>query len=66
MSNTTDTFAKEIFQYINDQYGKAIVKNIQSDKHKTTVNKLVESSHRDNNNVAHAANKIVAMLRMNP
>jgi hypothetical protein len=66
MSNTTDTFTKEIFEYISNQYGKTIVKNIQSDKHKITVNRLVESSHRDNDNVSHAANKIVAMLRMNP
>lgn len=66
MSNTTDAFTKEIFEYIGDQYGKAIVKNLQSDKNKTTVTRLVESSHRQNNNVAHAANKIIAMLRMNP
>ena len=62
----SNTFHDQVFDYIRNQYGKNTLKNVQADKHKTTVNKLLESSSTKNDTIEHSANKIIAMLRMNP
>jgi hypothetical protein len=59
-------FANNIFDYIFNQYGKNVLNAVKSDKNKSIVTKLLESSNRQNDEIAHAANKIVAMLRVNP
>ena len=63
---TVEMFNEQVFDYIRNQYGKNTLKNVQADKHKSTVNKLLESSSTKNDSVEHTANKIIAMLRMNP
>lgn len=63
---TVEVFSEQVFDYIRNQYGKNTLKNVQADKHKTTVNKLLESSSTKNDTIEHSANKIIAMLRMNP
>lgn len=60
------SFSNSVFDYINTQYGKDILSIVKSEKNKSVVNKLIESSIRQDNDVVHAANKIVAMLRVNP
>jgi hypothetical protein len=66
MTMTVDTFAEKIFSYIHKQYGKNSLNTVQSASNKIAVDKLIESSKKQNDTVEHAANKIVAMLRMNP
>lgn len=64
--NTVDSFADQIFSYIKRQYGEQTLSNVKSTKHNSIVTKLIESSAINNSNIEHAANKIIAMLRMNP
>lgn len=64
--NKIESFETEIFQYILNQYGKSTLHKIQSDKNKSVVAKLVQSASNQNDSIAHAANKLIAMLRMNP
>lgn len=65
-TSAIEVFSEQIFDYIRNQYGKNILKNVQSDKNRTVLNKIMESSSCQNDTVEHTANKIIAMLRMNP
>lgn len=61
-----ESFGDQIFQYILNRYGTQTLSKIQSEKNKSIVTKVVQSSCNQNDSVEHAANKVVAMLRMNP
>jgi hypothetical protein len=61
-----ESFGNDIYQHILHQYGKTMLSRIQASKHKTLVSKLIDSASNQNDTVEHAANKIIAMLRMNP
>lgn len=64
--NTTTSFVDQVFEYINIQYGKNILKTVQISNNKSVVDKIVTSSMRQEQSVEHTANKIIAMLRVNP
>ena len=61
-----DSFSDEVYGYILSQYGEEMLVRVQSNQNNEIVNKLLESSARDSNDVKHTANKIIAMLRINP
>lgn len=56
----------KIFNYIENQYGSNTLKKVQSQKNKKTVAKLLQFSEQNAESVEHTANKIIAMLRLNP
>lgn len=62
----SNTFPDQVFDYIRNQYGKNTLKLVQSDNHKNLVSKILINSESKNDDVTHTANKIIAMLRMNP
>lgn len=64
--NTTSSFIDQVFEYINAQYGKNTLKTVQINNNKSVVDKIVTSSIRQEDSVEHTANKIIAMLRINP
>ena len=64
--NTTSSFIDQVFEYIKIQYGKNILKTVQINNNKSVVDKIVTSSIRQEQSVEHTANKIIAMLRVNP
>ena len=68
MTNITmvEVFTEQVFDYIRNQYGKNTLKNVQTDKNKSTISKIIQSSSNQSDSVEHTANKIIAMLRMNP
>lgn len=59
-------FAKKIYSYIGSEYGKKVLKNVQSAEHKSVVEKILTSSEKQEDTIQHAGNKIIAMLRLNP
>tara|TARA_Y100000385_G_scaffold280331_1_gene331310 strand:- start:922 stop:1119 length:198 start_codon:yes stop_codon:yes gene_type:complete len=61
-----DSFSEEVYGYILSQYGENMLTRVQSGQNKDTVNKLLESSARNSDDIEHTANKIIAMLRINP
>ena len=61
-----DSFSEEVYGYILSQYGENMLTRVQSGQNKDTVNKLLESSARNSDVIEHTANKIIAMLRINP
>jgi tRNA isopentenyl-2-thiomethyl-A-37 hydroxylase MiaE len=64
--NATMSFSDQIFNFILTQYGKSVLEKIKQETNRTVVNRLVSSSSQENYSVERAANKIVAMLRLNP
>ncbi len=64
--NTTSSFIDQVFEYINAQYGKNTLKTVQINNNKSVVDKIVTSSIRQEDSIEHTANKIIAMLRINP
>ena len=61
-----DSFSEEVYGYILSQYGEAMLTRVKSTQNNETVNRLLESSAKNNDDVSHTANKIIAMLRINP
>lgn len=63
---TQSLFADNILKYISKVYGQSIENSVKSKKHEDVFQRIVVSSEKQNQTVEHAANKIIAMLRMNP
>lgn len=59
-------FVDSVFDYIRNEYGKNILKIVQSDKNQSVVSRVLRSAENQNDNIEHAANKLIAMLRINP
>ena len=62
----TDTFNKSVFNYISTEYGNSTLKKVQTAKNKDKVKHLLEDSRTKSYNADRTANKIIAMLRLNP
>jgi hypothetical protein len=62
----TDTFNKSVFNYISTEYGNSTLKKVQTSKNKHRVKLLLEDSRTKGYDADRTANKIIAMLRLNP
>jgi|TARA_B100001094_G_scaffold186873_1_gene181056 hypothetical protein len=62
----TDTFNKNVFNYISTEYGNSTLKKVQTAKNKDKVKHILEDSRNRDYDTNKAANKIIAMLRLNP
>lgn len=63
---TQSLFADNILKYISKVYGQSVENSVKSKKNEDVFQRIVVSSEKQNQTVEHAANKIIAMLRMNP
>lgn len=66
MMTKVDTFNKNVFNYISTEYGNSTLKKVQTSKNKDRVKYLLEDSRNRNYDTDKTANKIIAMLRLNP
>lgn len=66
MSKTVNTFNKDVFNYISSEYGNSTLKKVQTAKNKDRVKHLLEDSRTRSYEADRTANKIIAMLRLNP
>ena len=66
MSKTVDAFNKNVFNYISNEYGNNTLKKVQTAKNKDRVKHLLEDSRSKSYEADRTANKIIAMLRLNP
>jgi predicted ArsR family transcriptional regulator len=65
MINTVD-FMSDVLAFVQKTYGSNIFNQIAAKQHKALVNKLSEEGLKLNYPVEKTANKIIAMLRVNP
>ena len=61
-----DVFNKNVFNYISTEYGNSTLKKVQTSKNKDKVKQLLEDSRKRDYATDRTANKIIAMLRLNP
>jgi hypothetical protein len=61
-----DIFNKSVFNYISTEYGNSTLKKVQTSKNKDKVKYLLEDSRTRDYCPNKTANKIIAMLRLNP
>jgi|TARA_R100000005_G_C4960131_1_gene177153 hypothetical protein len=61
-----DVFNKSVFNYISTEYGNSTLKKVQTSKNKDKVKHLLEDSRKRDYDTDRTANKIIAMLRLNP
>lgn len=64
--NQIESFGDKIFRYILNHYGNQTLSKVRSEQNKSVVTKVVQSACNQNDTIEHAANKVIAMLRMNP
>jgi hypothetical protein len=65
MSSVVD-FTSEVFAFIETTYGKGCLRNVKGNKNQETVDRILEDSKNKGYCTDRTANKIVAMLRLNP
>lgn len=66
MSTDTASFNKDVFKFIKRTYKENVLTSVQKKEHNTTVDRLLADSLTKEYSVEKTANKIVAMLRLNP
>ena len=66
MMTKIDAFNKDVFNYISEEYGNNILKKVQKSNSKTVVKCILNDSRKHDYPVDKTANKIVAMLKLNP
>lgn len=65
MSTVVD-FDSSVFAFIENTYGKIIAKKVKQKQNNDVVDRILEDSRSKDYSVEKTANKIVAMLRVNP
>ncbi len=65
MSKIVD-FTSEVFAFIETTYGKGCLRSVKSKKNQDIVDRLLQDSQSKEYSTDRTANKIIAMLRLNP
>ncbi len=63
---TTANFTSEVFAYIEQTYDKSTLRKVKNKNNNETVDRILGDSLKKEYSVDKAANKILAMLRLNP
>lgn len=59
-------FNSEVLNFVTENYGSKMLEKVTSKKNKETVNKILTDSKNNSYDIQKTANKIIAMLRINP
>ena len=63
---TTANFTSEVFTYIEQNYNKSLLRKVKQKQNNEVVDKVLADSLNKQYEVSRTANKIIAMLRLNP
>jgi len=63
---TTANFTSEVFAFIEQTYGKAVIKKVKQKKNNDVVDRILSDSLSKEYSFNKTGNKIIAMLRLNP
>jgi hypothetical protein len=63
---TTANFTSEVFAYIEQNYNKSLLRKVKHKQNNEIVDKVLADSLTKQYEVDKTANKIIAMLRLNP
>lgn len=59
-------FSSQVFAFIENTYGKSIIKKVKLKKNKDVVDRILSDSQAKEYAIDRTGNKIIAMLRVNP
>ncbi len=62
----TANFTSEVFAFIEKTYGKSVIKKVKQKNNNDIVDKILADSLSKEYAFDRTANKIIAMLRLNP
>ena len=63
---TTANFTSEVFAYVEQNYSKGLLRKVKQKQNNETVDKILADCLKKQYEVSRTANKIIAMLRLNP
>jgi hypothetical protein len=64
--NKEDKYSEEVYKYILTQYGKIVLKKVQSDKYKSIISKMLKTGMESRNGTERIAKKIITMVKSMP
>ena len=62
----TANFTSEVFAFIENTYNKNLLRKVKNKDNTNTVDRILSDSLSKEYSVEKTANKIIAMLRLNP
>jgi|TARA_B100001094_G_C18056545_1_gene732783 hypothetical protein len=62
----TANFTYEVFAFIENTYGKNVLRKVKNKDNNTVVDNILADSLTKEYDVEKTSNKIIAMLRLNP
>ena len=63
---TVSDFTSEVFAFIENTYGKGVVKKVKLKKNETIVDRILSDSLSKEYDIERTGNKLIAILRLNP
>ena len=61
--NKEDKYSEEVYKYILSQYGKIVLKKVQSDKYKSIISKMLKTGRESRDGTERIAKKIITMIK---
>jgi regulator of sirC expression with transglutaminase-like and TPR domain len=61
-----EIFTNSVYEYVQTTYSEVMLNVIKSEHNVTVVSNVLRSAYSQSDSVEHAANKIIAMLKLNP
>jgi len=62
----TASFTSEVFAFVEQQYNKSLLRKVKHKNNTDVVDKILGDSLKKEYSVSKTANKLIAMLRLNP
>ena len=63
---TVIDFTSQVFAFIENTYGKGVVKKVKLKKHDDVVDRILADSQNNSYSIEKTGNKLIAMLKVNP
>ena len=63
---TVVDFTSQVFAFIENTYGKGVIKKVKLKKHNEVIDRLIADALSREYDEVRTGNKIVAMLKVNP
>lgn len=64
--NKEDKYSEEVYKYILTQYGKIVLKKVQSDKYKSIISKILKTGRESRDGTERVVKKIITMIKSMP